>query len=507
MTEDRTDDEQRLLDYLKRVTQELRDTRTRLHEVEAAAAEPVAIVGMGCRLPGGVDSPEALWRLLDSGGDATSEFPANRGWDVDALYDPQLSRPGTSYTRRGGFVRNADEFDAEFFGIAPREALAMDPQQRVLLETAWEALERAGIDATALRGSRTGTYMGATDSTYLFDAVRPPEDVAGYVLTGNASSVISGRVAYALGLRGPAVSVDTACSSSLVALHQAVQALRRGECGLALAGGVSVMSSPGVFVELCRQGGLSVDGRCRSFGAGADGTGFGEGAGVVVLQRLSDALAQGRCVWGVVRGSAVNQDGASNGLTAPSGPAQEQVLRAALDDAGTGPDAVGLVEAHGTGTVLGDPIEAGAVGAVYGAGATGGSGVLLGSVKANISHVQAAAGVAGLIAMVGAVGRGAVPDLAGVAGERSELVDWEGLGIQPAQGQRGWPAAAEGPRVGGVSSFGISGTNAHTIVAEPPREHAYGFTGDHDGTVAPGPRPGPQGESPFTPDCGAPLPW
>ncbi|WP_343233631.1 type I polyketide synthase [Streptomonospora sp. PA3] len=404
---------------------------------------------------------------MESGGDATSEFPADRGWDVEALYDPTLRRAGTSYVRRGGFLADAAGFDAGFFGISPREALAMDPQQRVLLETVWEALERAGIDAESLRGSATGTFIGAIAQEYGPRMYQAAEETAGYALTGSMSSVVSGRVAYTLGLRGPAVTVDTACSSSLVALHQAVQALRRGECGLALAGGVTVLGSPGVFVEFSRQGGLSRDGRCRSFGAKADGTGFGEGAGVVVLERLSDALERGHRVWGVVRGSAVGSDGASNGLSAPSGAAQEAVIRAALADARVDPGRVGVVEGHGTGTVLGDPIEAGALGAVYGR-AGGGSGVIVGSVKANIAHVQAAAGVAGLISLVGILGRGVVPPLLGAAGGLSELVDWDGSGLEVvAEGPRTWDGVA-GRRIGGVSSFGISGTNAHAIIEETP---------------------------------------
>ncbi|WP_344149056.1 type I polyketide synthase [Streptomonospora arabica] len=352
--------------------------------------------------------------------------------------------------------------------------MAMDPQQRVLLETVWEALERAGIDPTVLRDSATGTFMGAIAQEYGPRMYQAAEETAGYALTGSMPSVVSGRVAYTLGLRGPAVTVDTACSSSLVALHQAVQALRRGECDLALAGGVTVMGSPGVFVQFSHQGGLSRDGRCRSFGAKADGTGFGEGAGVVVLERLSDAVAGGRRVWGVVRGSAVNSDGASNGLSAPSGVAQEAVMRAALADGDVRAERVGVVEGHGTGTVLGDPIELGALGAVYGRC----GGVVVGSVKANIAHVQAAAGVAGLVSLLGVLGRGVVPPLAGVSGGVSELVDWDGLGIEAVSAEpRGWPRG-EGRRIGGVSSFGISGTNAHVLVEEPPEDvplpHAFG---------------------------------
>ncbi|MFD0800727.1 type I polyketide synthase [Streptomonospora algeriensis] len=440
----------------------LKEHNRRLAE---AGNEPIAIVGIGCRLPGGVDSPEGLWELVESKTDATSEFPGDRGWDIEGVYDPQPGIAGCTYTRRGGFLRDATEFDAGFFGVAPREALAMDPQQRVLLETAWEAVERGGIDPASLRGSRTGTYIGVIDQGYGPRLGEGGIETLGYSLTGSMTSVASGRVAYSLGLHGPAVSIDTACSSSLVALHHAVQALRRGECDRALAGGVAVVPSPGLYVEFSRQGGLSPDGRCRSFGAGADGTGFGEGSAVVVLERLSDALAQGRCIWGVVRGSAVNQDGASNGLAAPSGGAQEQVLRAALADAGVGARDVGMVEGHGTGTVLGDPIEAGAVGAVYGAA---GSEVVLGSVKSNLSHLQAAAGVVGLIALVGAVGRGVVPGLVGISGGVSDLVDWDGIGIGLTADTRPWPETGSETRIGGVSSFGISGTNVHAIVEQPP---------------------------------------
>ncbi|GAA4956297.1 hypothetical protein GCM10023224_47640 [Streptomonospora halophila] len=439
---------------------------------EPGAGAPVAVVGVGCRLPGGVGSPEGLWDLVAAGGDATSEFPADRGWDVEALFDPEGGRGGTSYVRRGGFLGDAAGFDAGFFGVSPREALAMDPQQRVLLETVWEALERAGLRPGDLRGSQVGVFVGATAQDYGPRLHEPAEGTGGHLLTGQAAAVVSGRVSYVFGFAGPTVTVDTACSSSLVALHQAVQALRRGECDLALAGGVAVMATPGMFAEFSAQQGLSRDGRCKPYAAAADGTAWGEGAGVVVLERLSDAVAGGRRVWGVVRGSAVNSDGASNGLSAPNGAAQEAVMRAALADGDVRAERVGVVEGHGTGTVLGDPIELGALGAVYGRC----GGVVVGSVKANIAHVQAAAGVAGLVSLLGVLGRGVVPPLAGVSGGVSELVDWVELGLGAVSGgPRVWEGV-EGRRIGGVSSFGISGTNAHVLVEEPPHDHAYDFS-------------------------------